>query len=115
MKRITVLLCTLVFLGGAAAYAADDHDKGGGGRGESFHASPARPTARVRTSRPAQARQPVVIHMNHSGNSGQYQPGRQPSYGQTQWTHTTQARQKTAQPSSLFRQPAAARVPGVRS
>jgi hypothetical protein len=115
MKRITVLLCTLVFLAGAAAYAADDHDKGGGGGGESFHASTARPTVRVRTSRPAQARQPVVIHMNHSGNSGQYQPGRQPSYGQTQWTHTTQARQKTAQPSSLFRQPAAARVPGVRS
>jgi hypothetical protein len=115
MKRITVLLWMSVFLTGAAAYAADDHDKGGSGGGESFHASTARPPARARVSRPAQARQPVVIHMNHSNNGGQYQPGRQPSYGQTQWTRTTQTRQKSAQPSSLFRQPAAVHVPGVRS
>lgn len=100
MKRMTVLFLTTGLFLGAGLYAAENRGEGGNerseGGGSNRSSAPVR-QPRVRVSRPAQVRQPVVIHMNHSAGGSNYQPAKKPSYGQTQWSRTTQPRAGSVQ------------------
>src|SRR5581483_9311905 len=129
MKRFTALLGLVGFLLGSFLHAADDprdnSKKNNENRGapQPRTAQPGRQPARARMSRPAPVRQPVIIHMNGSNNNGGYQPGKQPSYGKTQWNRTVQPRQpsrpiaaqKAPSVQQPRQQPNRADAPAVRS
>lgn len=104
MKRMTALVLTTSLLMGAGLCAADDQKETNGKRPSRSPAA-ARPSSNARTSRPAQARQPVVIQMNHSAGASRYQPARQPSYGRTQWSPASPSHAKSAPRPAVRVQP----------
>lgn len=120
MKRMTAWFLMMGFLVGAGLYAAEDRGGGGNERNEGSGGASNRSSAParqpMRASRPAQARQPVVIHMNHSAGGSHYQPAKKPSYGQTQWNRTSQTRAavKPAPRVQATRQLKTAPAKGVR-
>jgi hypothetical protein len=100
-------MCLSLLLTGMAACAAENHvgdgsgdNRAGGGGGHSTGRSLSAASA-GHSARPAQ---PIMIRMNHSNAAGNYRPGYQPSYSQTQRPHRT-----TASPA-----PAQQIAPGVR-
>ena len=121
MKQITALFWVSVFFLSVAVCTAEDRGGGGGngGDGSLRSTAPPRHVPKVRVSRPAPARQPVVIRMNSSSKRSNVQTGQKPSYGQTQWNRSAQPRQqavqKTVQKAPAVRQPSTAQAPGVRS
>lgn len=125
MERRTLVWALPLFFLAAHIHAANDDGNNERNKDKNRNETPAhsqksaRPQRNNRASRPAPVRQPVMIHMNGSHDKGSYQPGKQPSYGQTQWNHDPRTRQnspsKPAQRAQPVQQPAKQNAPGTRA